>query len=128
MSAAAAQRYRQVGVETASPGLVLLALYDGAIRFGREAAQATRRGEVARKGERIARVMAIVGELQSTLDHDKAPDLCAKLDRLYEYAQDRLELANRTLDAGAVEEVVRLLETLREGWQGAVAQTRGALR
>ena len=128
MNAAAAQRYRQVGVETASPGLILLALYDGAIRFGREAAEAIRKGDLSRKGERIGRMLAIVGELQSTMNRDAAPELCAKLHQLYDYAALRLELANRTLDAKIVEEVLALLETLREGWRGAVAQTMAAGR
>jgi flagellar protein FliS len=126
MIGAAAQRYRQVGLETAGRGAILLALYDGAIRFARQGAEAIRRGDLARKGEHLHRVMSIVAELQATLDHSKAPDLCDRLERLYDYAQDRLELANRRLDAAAVEEVASLLETLREGWRQAVAQDGAA--
>lgn len=121
MNGLAAQRYRQVAVETASPGAVLLALYDGAIRFGREAIEAIGGKDYARKGERISRIMAIVGELNATLDHRRAPDLCAHLEQLYDYMLSRLVTANHEMDAGAVEEVVGLLDTLREGWREAVA-------
>jgi flagellar protein FliS len=129
MNAYATQRYFQTSVETAGPATVLLALHDGAIRFGREAAERIRAGDVRGKGERIARVMAIVAEFAATLDHDKAPDLAENLGRLYDYMLDRLHHANASMDAGAVEEVVRLLETLREGWKGAVlAGAPGSVR
>jgi flagellar secretion chaperone FliS len=121
----ASRRYLATAVETASPTAVLLALYDGAIRFGREAAEAMRAGDLARKGERISRVLAILGELGATLRHDGAPDLCARLEGLYDYMQRRLVHANQMLDAAAVEEVVRLLETLRDGWRGAATGQAG---
>lgn len=122
MSAAAARRYRSVAIETARPGGVLLALYDGAIRFCREGAGAIRAGDRARKGERLGQAMAILGELQATLDHERAPDLCARLEALYAYMQDRLSQANAAMDAAAVEEVVRLCEPLRDAWREAVAR------
>lgn len=126
MNPYASRRYLETSVQTSSPGAVLLALHDGAIRFGREAADAIRAKDPARKGERIARVMAIVAEFSSTLDREKAPELGAHLAQLYDYMLDRLQHANQAMDARAVEEVVGLLETLREGWRGAVGQAGAA--
>lgn len=126
MNPYASRRYFETSVETAGPGAVLLALYDGAIRFCREAAEGIRAGDVARKGERIGRAMAIVGEFSATLDPAKAPELGASLARLYDYMIERLQHANQAMDARAVEEVAGLLGTLREGWRGAVAKAGAA--
>ena len=126
MNPYASRRYFETSVQTANPGAVLLALYDGAIRFCREAVEGIRAGDVARKGERIARVMAIVAEFSATLDQAKAPELGARLAQLYDYMITRLEHANQAMDARAVEEVAGLLETLREGWRGAVPQASAA--
>jgi len=126
MNPYASRRYFETSVQTSNPGAVLLALHDGAIRFGREAAEGIRAGDPARKGERIGRVMAIVAEFSATLDPEKAPELGAHLAQLYDYMLERLQHANLAMDARAVEEVVGLLETLREGWRGAVAQSGAA--
>ena len=126
MNSYASRRYFETSVQTANPGAVLLTLYDGAIRFCREAAEGIRAGDVARKGERIGRVMAIIAEFSATLDQTKAPELGARLVQLYDYMIGRLQHANHAMDAHAVEEVVGLLETLRDGWRGAVAQAGAA--
>ncbi|MCA9672425.1 MAG: flagellar export chaperone FliS [Myxococcales bacterium] len=121
-NALGARRYKQVGVETASPGQLLLALYSTAIRYARKAAQSIRNGDVVAKGTELQRVSAIVGELASTLDHAVAPELCGRLEQLYFYMQERLTYANVALDADAAEEVANLLTTLHEGWTEAVAE------
>lgn len=124
MNQRAAEKYRQISIETASPGEILLALYDGAIRYSAEAAEAIRAGDKARKGERIGNVLAILGELVATLDHSKAPELCMRLEQLYFYMEERLSHANLHMDTKPIDEVIRLLTTLREGWRGAIAQVK----
>ncbi len=125
MYGGAAKRYKQVNVQTASRGQILLALYETAIRYSKQGAESIRRGDVVAKGKELQRVAAIVAELTSTLDHATAPDLCASLEQLYFYMQERLALANATLDPEPAEEVAKLLEVLREAWFQAVSQVEG---
>jgi len=125
MYGGAAKRYKQVNVQTASRGQILLALYETAIRYAKQGAESIRRGDVVAKGKELQRVAAIVAELTSTLDHSAAPDLCANLEQLYFYMQERLALANATLDPEPAEEVAKLLEVLREAWFQAVSQVEG---
>jgi len=93
MSLAVARKYRAAQIESASPGQILLALYEGCIRFCRTAQVQIEAGDVAGKGQAISRAVAILGELRSTLDHEVAPELCDSLERLYVFFQQQLSLA-----------------------------------
>ena len=68
MTAHAYQIYRQTQVSTASPGELLLMLYDGAIRFARQAQEHLNRGEIEAASNRLIRVQDIVNELNLSLD------------------------------------------------------------
>ncbi len=120
----AANRYRQTQATTASPEEVLLLLYDGAVRFAEESLEHFEAGRFGPGGERIGRVMAIVAEFQSSLDHAKAPELCATLDGLYSFMTQQLLKANRHQDKAALGEVIELLRSLRATWAEAAERAR----
>ena len=67
-------QYRTARVQTASPVGVLVQLYDGAIRFLREAAQHMDEGDIAQKGVKLSKAHRIVSELQATLDRERRPN------------------------------------------------------
>jgi flagellar protein FliS len=116
-------RYQQNQVMLSSPGEILLALYDGAIRFSRQARIAIENRDPAVKGEKIGSVMAILAELTATLDHKQAPDLCKQLEMLYDYLLERLQEASMNMAIEPLDEVIVHLEKLRETWGEAVRIT-----
>lgn len=120
MYGANVNRYKKNKVLLSSPGEILLALYDGAIRFCKQARIAIEQDNPAQKGQKIGSVMAILTELSATLDHDRAPELCENLSRLYDYLIDRLQEASSNMDVGPLDEVTTHLEKLRETWGEAV--------
>lgn len=120
----ATNRYRQTQATTASPEEVLLMLYDGAIRFSEEAVEHFRKGEYGPGGQRIGRVMAIVAEFQSSLDHTHAPELCKTLDGLYSYMTNQLLEANRNRNLDGLNEVMDLLRSLQDTWRQAAEQAK----
>lgn len=126
MSLAAARKYRATQIESASPGQILLALYDGCLRFCKLAQQQIQDGDTAGKGLSISKACAILGELRSTLDHKVAPELCESLDRLYLYFQDQLTLANLRMDPSPLLPVLKLLGDLRDAWGQAVGSVEAA--
>lgn len=128
MSLAVARKYRAAQIESASPGQILLALYDGCIRFCRAAQAQIEAGDVAGKGQSISRAVAILGELRSTLDHEVSPELCDSLERLYVFFQQQLSMANIRMDAGSIAPVVRILVDLRDAWQTAIGEVEGATK
>src|SRR5690606_9537117 len=117
---AAARKYQAVQIESASPGQILVALYDGCIRFCRGAQLRIEEGDTAGKGQLISKAIAILGELRSTLDHRIAPDLCQQLEQLYLFFQEQLSVANMTMDATYIDPVVRMMTDLRDAWSKAV--------
>jgi flagellar protein FliS len=118
----AAQRYSQVRMTTASPGDLLLALYDGVFRFLNGAKICFERKELPRGRELLSKAYAILSELYIALDHTLAPELCANLEALYGFSMDRVMLASRKSLTAPIDEVIRVLTPLREAWQIAVPQ------
>ena len=98
-------------------------LYDGAIRFMSEARNAIARNDVRARTEATRRALDIVSELQSTLNVKEGGDIARELDRLYMYMSTKLVEVTRG-DAGAADEIHKLLCTLRDGF--AQASTPGA--
>jgi flagellar protein FliS len=118
--------YRRIEAESRSPVELVVMLYDGALRFVEEARRALARGDVPARAAAIDRALAIVGELQSTLDTDRGGPIAVELDRLYAYLSARLLDVSVRKDAGALDEVQRVLTTLRDGWAEIAGTSRGA--
>lgn len=116
--------YRKNQFLTADRGTLLLMLYQGAIDFLKRAKMHLERGEIADKGACLSKAHAIIAELLNTLDHEVGGELARNLAALYGFMMDHLMNAHLHNEAKPIEDVIRLLSTLKEGWEGAVAQAR----
>ncbi len=116
-------QYRGHQVISASPGELLIALFDAAVRFGGQAREAIGRGDVPAKARAVDRLIAILAELGATLDHDRAPELCGNLARLYDYLARRVSQAGLTMQTEPLDEVLAHLRRLRDTWVQAVEST-----
>jgi flagellar protein FliS len=74
------------------------------------------------KARSLDRCVDILNGLAGALDMDSGEDVVHSLGQIYDYCADRLCQAGLTLDAGKVDEVIRLIATLRQGWQGMQAR------
>jgi len=95
LESAAAARYTQNRNSTATPGELLLALYDGIFRFLNGAKVCIQNKQLPRARELLSKAYAIVSELTIALDHGVAPELCGQLDGLYSFCMDKIQLATR---------------------------------
>ena len=111
-----AEAYRRIEAESRSPMELVVMLYDGAIRFVGEARAAMARRDVAARGEAISRTLNIVAELQNTLNIAEGGTIAQELDRLYTFINLRLLDVTLKQDAAALDEVEKVLVTLRDGW------------
>lgn len=109
-------QYQNNQIQTASPEKILIMLYDGAIRFTRQAMQAMDTGDKAVQGEKISRVLAILGEFSNTLDHEIGGEIASDLDALYSFMTRELLRANLKGERKALETVEDLLTGLRDTW------------
>lgn len=110
------RRYLETELRTATPMQIVVKLYGAALRHTRAAIEADRVGRIAERGERISRVLAIVGELRAALDLEQGGEIAQNLDALYQFVGERLLDANRDGAGKTLEEVLTVLEPLHQAW------------
>ena len=118
--------YRQAELQTRTPLELVVMLYDGAIRFAGQARDAMLVRDIQRRRVNINRAMDIVSELQNTLDMEAGGKLSRDLDALYSYVRDRMLEASIKQDIRPLDEAIRILGTLREGWAGIASGSQVA--
>jgi flagellar secretion chaperone FliS len=111
-----AQAYIQTQVSSRSPLELVVMLYEGLIRFCGEGRAAIDRRDLVGKRAAMSRALAILSELQSTLNMAEGGELAISLDNLYSYINGRLLEASMQNDAGPLDETVKLLSSLRDAW------------
>lgn len=121
-SLAGAAQYHKVGVhsniEAATPHKLIQMLLDGALGKLHLARGLMAQKQIAAKGEQISWALSIIDGLKSALDLEAGGELAANLDALYDYLMRRLVVANLDNDVAVLDEVVRLLNEVRLGWNG----------
>lgn len=126
LQARGAQAYYQTQIQSRSPLELVVMLYDGALRHLGQAGRANAQGDAGGRREALSRALAILGELQASLNMHEGREIASSLDGLYAYITSRLlEVATRK-DASAIDEAIRLLTTLRDAW-AEVAAPKAAL-
>lgn len=123
--------YAQVGVETsvssASPHALILMLFDGCISALKQARYAFTAGASEDKAHHIGVASSILNEgLRASLNVEKGGDIALNLRNLYDYALLRILQANLKSDADALDEVVSLMEPVREAWASIGSQVGSA--
>ncbi len=113
-------QYQNNQIATASREQILLMLYDGAIRFSKQAKKGLKEGDIATKGRYISKVMAILAELSNSLDHEIGGEIAGNLDALYNYMQKELSKANVENEVGPIDTVCTMLCELRATWAEAI--------
>ena len=109
--------YQETAICTQSRGQLVVMLYDGAINFLKQAVADLERGDYASKGNRIAKATDIIIELNTVLDMDKGGQIAQNLRSLYNFMRHHLSEANLKKDATMIQDVIKLLEELKQGWQ-----------
>ncbi len=102
-------------------------LYDGAIRFCRQAIVAGEAEDTAEKLGRIAKTYAIITEFSNSLNHEIGGDIAADLDGLYHFMLRELNKARTDTSGEHLRSVEKLLVDLRLTWGEAVEINRKEL-
>jgi len=116
-----ARTYRTNAVMTATPGQLVLMLYDGALKFLELAKYAFAQPpetphRIAEINQHLLKAQAIITELQSGLNLQEGGEFAQTMNRLYSYHNRRLFEANLRKDPAPVAEVERLLREIRNAW------------
>jgi flagellar secretion chaperone FliS len=113
-------QYQENQIMSASPEKILLMLYDGAIRFTRQAMFGLEENNLTLFHQGIKKSMAIITEFSNSLDHTIGGDIAENLDALYGFMIRELTKANLHKDLENLRTVEKLLVDLRATWGEAV--------
>jgi len=114
--------YHAVNLEAqtarATPVQLVLILMDGLLEEIARARGHIEAGRYELKAASLDKCVEILNGLSSSLDEESGGEVVANLGRLYDYCAHRLYTVGLQLDTSILDEVTRLLTTLRSGWIG----------
>ncbi len=119
-------QYQNNHILNASSEQILIMLYDGAIRFTRQAVLGIEENKPSMKLEGISRAMAIVAEFSNTLDREVGGEIADNLDGLYHFMMRELTAARSESSVDRLRVVEDLLLDLRSTWAEAIEINRKA--
>ncbi|HXA68200.1 MAG TPA: flagellar export chaperone FliS [Bryobacteraceae bacterium] len=120
------KEYLAIRIETASPMELVRILYEGAVQSVEGAIRALHSGDILGRGQAINKAIEILAELRVSLRRDVEEQYSNTLAELYGYIQHQLIRAHAEQSESLLQEASRLLNTLLEGWSGAIEKSSGA--
>ena len=114
--------YLENRVLSAGPVELVALLYQACTARVREARIHLEAGRIAERSRAINRAHEILNELATSLDFDRGGEISTRLAHLYDYMQRRLLDANLEQADAPLAEVLGLLATLSEAWDGVGRQ------
>ena len=117
--------YKNNSVNFASKDQLLLMLVDGAAKFSKIGRQAIIDKDVKMAHENIIKTQNIFYELMATLDVDNGGEWAQKLMNIYEFITLRLTDANIKKSAEIMNEIIPLIEEVRDTWNQAYKLSKG---
>ncbi|MFK9007602.1 flagellar export chaperone FliS [Pseudomonas pergaminensis] len=128
----ALRQYQKVNshaqISEASPHRLVQMLMEGGLDRMAQAKGALARGDIAAKGLMLGKAADILIGLRDGLSAEKSDnkEYVQQLEGLYVYMTNRLMEANLHNDADMIDEVARLLITVKEGWDAIGAPQTAA--
>ena len=117
MNAFGSVQYRQTQVSTVDKGRLIVLLYEGAIKFLREAVRAQAEGDISAKAGFINRALDIITELSQSLNLADGGEIAQNLKRIYQFWIDHLIRAKVSRDTQPLDDVAEMMTSLIEAWQ-----------
>jgi flagellar protein FliS len=109
--------YQAVQVTTTDRGRLLLMMYEGAIKFLKQAKAGLEDNDIAKFCRFLSKGQAIIAELMNTLDFEKGGTIARDLDRLYDFMLFYLTEANLYRDAQRIAKVISLIDTIYSAYK-----------
>ncbi len=109
--------YEEHTVTTQNQGRLIVMLYDGAIRFLRQAQQHIASGDISGRNRCVSKARDIVDELNSSLEMERGGQIAQNLRALYNFIWRYLGDANLKSDAAMIDKVIGMLDDLAGAWR-----------
>jgi len=122
MSSKAHETYQRNQVQTASPGELTLMLYNGLIKFIKQAKSALENQQIEQTNSYILRAQDIITEFMVSLNMDI--EISKELLPLYDYMKQGLVEANLRKDVNKLAEIEAMAVELRDTWIQVIKLTK----
>lgn len=118
--------YKNNSVNFASKEQLLLMLVDGAVKFSKLSKKAIELKDFSKAHENLVKTQNIFVELMATLDTTSNEDWTKQIMAVYEFIHSRLIEANLKKDIKIIDEVIPLIENVRDTWYEAYKVSKKA--
>ncbi|UOQ48281.1 flagellar export chaperone FliS [Gracilibacillus caseinilyticus] len=116
------QAYQNNSVNTATPGELTLMLYNGCLKFMKQARKAMEANQYETKNEMVKKAQNIIRELMVTLDQESL--ISKQMLPLYDFAYHALTQANVKNDMEQLDQAYTIIEDFRDTWKEVIKQER----
>jgi len=117
--------YKSNSINYASKEQLLLMLLEGAVKYSKIGRQAILDKNVPAAHENIVKTQNIFYELMATLDRSSG-EWAESIYKVYEFITDRLYQANMKKDIDIMNEVIPLIEEIRNIWTEAYSISKNS--
>ncbi|MBE6064845.1 flagellar export chaperone FliS [Clostridium cochlearium] len=118
--------YKTNSVNYASKEQLLLMVVDGAVKFSKIAKQGIEEKDIKKAHENIIKTQNIFYELMATLDVEKGGEWAENLMKIYDFIIQRLLEANIKKDVKIMDEIIPIIEDIRDTWHEAYKISKNA--
>lgn len=118
------QTYQQNSAQTASPGQLTLMLYNGCLKFIKQAKVAIEENNIEARNTNIIKAQNIIREFMVTLNMDL--EVSKSMMQMYDYMLQKLIEANMKSDLEALAEVEAYVIEFRDTWKQVLQVNRQA--
>lgn len=116
------QKYKSNSVNTASPGELTLMLYNGCLKFIKQAKLAIENGDIEKRHMSLVKAQDIINELMVTLDTKE--EVAKNMLQMYDYMYRRLIEANTKGSIEILDEVEGYVVQFRDTWKQVIQELR----
>ncbi len=117
-----AKSYKANQFKGMTPERLVLELMNGGLKAIARARIGLQDNNPAKLGEALSKAVAIVGELQASLNLDVGGELSQNLFGLYAYINRELLMANLKKEVQRLDAATKVLSELRDGWAEMLEQ------
>ncbi len=118
------KNYKEVEIETASGMKLVVMLYAGAVKYLNIAKEGIQNRKLDLANNNIIKAQDIISELMTSLNFE-AGEIANNLYSLYIYMNRRLLEANMQKNVEIIDEVIKLLATLKDAWETLLKTQKG---
>jgi len=109
--------YQENTITTQSRGRLIVMLYDGAIKFLRQAQQSIAAHDIPGRNRYVTKARDIIVELNTSLNMEQGGKISLNLRSLYNFIWRYLGDANMKSDPQMLEKVIGMLDDLADAWR-----------